>query len=165
MGTAYRYLGLVSIATGRYQDAQTYLLESLEIFGENFVGWHIARSLTYLGDATRMIGDYSQAGKNYQDALRLSIDTQAIPIALDALWGLSNLQSQTGKLDNALVLCYAILNHHASEAETKQHAEQLRTEIELKLEPEQVAAARTKAEQNSFDWIVREALRTTIYFL
>jgi predicted ATPase/DNA-binding XRE family transcriptional regulator len=162
MGTAYRYLGLVSIATGRYQEAQTYLLESLEIFGENIVGWHIARSLTYLGDATRLVGDYSQAGKNYQDALRLSIDAQAIPIALDALWGLSNLQSQTGKLENALVLCYAILYHPASEAETKQHAEQLRTEIELKLDPEQVAAARTMAEQKSFEWIVREVLRTTI---
>jgi len=53
-------------------------------------------------------------------------------------------------------------NPSASEAETKQHAEQLCTEIELNLDPEQIAAARTIARHKSFDWIVKEALRTTI---
>jgi len=49
MGTAYRYLGSVSLAEGQYAEAQAHFHNSLEVFGEYTEGWDIALSWYYLG--------------------------------------------------------------------------------------------------------------------
>jgi predicted ATPase/transcriptional regulator with XRE-family HTH domain len=161
MGTAYRYLGLTHLAQGQIKEAQTHILKSLEIFGEFTVGWDIARSLAYLGDASMMAGDLTKARKNYLDALRLAIDANSIPIALDALLGLGSLETQSGKVDHPLVICYFILNHPSSEGETKNRAEKLRTELVPKIGPEQVKMAQADAREKTLDLIVKEILETT----
>jgi predicted ATPase/transcriptional regulator with XRE-family HTH domain len=158
MGTAYRFLGLACIAEGQYAQAQGHLLKSLEIYREFAVGYDHARSLTYLGDALMMGGNFSEASTSYQEALRLSIETQAIPIALDALLGLGDLQSQAGKAEHALVLFYYILDHPSSEEDTKARAAQLCAAVEKVLPPEQVEAARTKARGMTLDSMVKLAL-------
>jgi predicted ATPase/transcriptional regulator with XRE-family HTH domain len=160
MGTAYRYLGLACIAEGQFTEARAHLLKSLETFGEFTVGWDIARSFTYLGDAAMMSGDYSEARKPYLDALCLSMQAKAIPIVLDALWGLGKLQSLAGKAEDALVLCYFILNHASSEEETKSRAKELRAALEPKLSSGQVKAARAAAQRKTIDLMVKEALET-----
>jgi predicted ATPase/DNA-binding XRE family transcriptional regulator len=160
-GTAYRYLGLTYLAEGQFVEAQAHLLKSLEIFGEFAVGWDIARSLAYLGDATMMAGNYPEANKIYRDALQLSIDAEAMPIALDALLGLGNLQVQSGHAEQALLLYYYILSHTSSEEETKTRAEQLRIALEPKLNSTQVEAARAKVIEKTFEEIVNVALETT----
>jgi predicted ATPase/transcriptional regulator with XRE-family HTH domain len=160
-GTAYRYLGLTCIAEGQFIEARAYLLKSLEIFGEFAVGWDIARSLTYLGDIALMTGDIAVASKKYQDALRSSVEAQAIPIALDALLGLGNLQAQVGKLESAIALCCYVMKHPSSEEETKRRAERLRAVLELQLNAEQVEAALATAREKTFDMIVKAVLETT----
>jgi predicted ATPase/transcriptional regulator with XRE-family HTH domain len=160
MGTAYRFLGLATLAAGEFKEAQVHLRKSLEIFGEHFIGWDIARTLIYLGDATLMSGDLTEARINYLDALRLSIEANAIPLALDALSGLGSLQAQTGEAGEALMLCYYILDHPASEEDTKSRAEGLRAALEAALSPEQVESARANARQKPFEWIVKETLET-----
>lgn len=159
MGTAYRYLGLATIAEGHFTEAQTYLRKSLEIFGDYFVGWDIARSLAYLGYAAILAGDFTEARKDYLDALHSAIEAKALPIALDALLGLGALHAQSGKPEDALAMCYYILNHSFSEDETKGRAEQLRVALETKLNPTRVTAARAMAAENSFDEIVNVALQ------
>jgi predicted ATPase/transcriptional regulator with XRE-family HTH domain len=161
MGTAYRYLGLAYLGEGQFKEAQAHLLKSLEIFGNFSVGWDIARSLAYLGHAAMMAGNFPEASKNYRDALHLSVEPQAIPIALDALLGLGKLQAQTGRLENALLFCYYILHHPSSEEETKSRAEQLRASLEPELSPEQVKKARTSAQAKEFDWIIKKAFETS----
>jgi predicted ATPase/transcriptional regulator with XRE-family HTH domain len=158
MGTAYRYLGLVYIAEGQPIQAQEHILKSLEIFGEFAIGWDIARSLAYLGDANLSAGSYVEASKLYQDALQRSIEAQAIPIALDALLGLGELQEHTGKPQNALLLCYYILNHASSDEETKSRAKALRAILEPKLSPEQVETAHAWAQQQTLELIANEAI-------
>jgi predicted ATPase/transcriptional regulator with XRE-family HTH domain len=160
MGTAYRHLGLAYLAAGQFTPAQTHLLKSLEIFGQFSQGWDIARSLTYLGDAALMAGDFPEARKYYQDALRSSIDEHLIPIALDALLGLGELQAQTGKPENALLLCYFILYHPFSEHETKSRAGQLRANLEPQLSSQQVMESHSQAQGVAMDAIVEMALET-----
>lgn len=160
LGTAYRCLGLTCIAEGQYAEAQTHLLKSLEIFGEYFRGWHIAISSTYLGHATRLAGSYTEARKYYLDSLRLSAEVQAVPVVLDALSGMGYLLEQAGQAENALVLCYFILNHASSEDETKGRVERLRISLESKLSSEQITAACSLAMEKSFDEIVKETLET-----
>ncbi|HZD56893.1 MAG TPA: tetratricopeptide repeat protein [Anaerolineales bacterium] len=162
MGTAYRHLGLAYLAAGQVTPAQTHLLKSLEIFGQFSQGWDIARSLTYLGDAARMAGDFPEARKYYQDALGSSIDEHLIPIALDALLGLGELQAQTGKPENALKLCYYILGNPVSEHETKSRAEQLRAFLEPQLTSQQVTTAHSQAQGAAMDAIVEIALETRL---
>ena len=158
MGTAYSFLGLIYIADGQYEAAKIHLLKSLEIFHEYISGWNIARSLTYLGDASRMAGDDAEARKYYLDGLRFSVEAKAIPIALDALSGLAFLQAQASKTEHAFLLCCYIIKHSSSEEETRRRAEQLRTDLESMLRPEQVEVACANAQESTLDLIVKEAL-------
>src|SRR5574342_143591 len=66
-GTAYRLLGAVKLAEGDAAAARPLLRKSLEVFGDFFIGWDIARTLTYLGDATLRLGDVDEARKTYVD--------------------------------------------------------------------------------------------------
>jgi predicted ATPase/transcriptional regulator with XRE-family HTH domain len=161
MGTAYRYLGLVNMAAGQYSEAEAHFRKSLEIFGDYTIGWDIARSLTYLGDVTRLSGDHNDARKNYLDALCLSIEAKAIPIALDAIAGLSHLQAQAGNVEHALMLCYYILNHSSSEEETRIRMQQQRMDLELKLNSEQIMSVRTKTMKKTFAEVVEMASETS----
>lgn len=160
LGTAYRYLGLAYIAAGQFAEAQAHLLKSLEIFGEFVVGWDIARSLTYLGDATMMVGNFSEARNYYQDALQLSIESHALPIAMDALLGLGDLHAHTGESEIALMLCYYVLNHPSSEDETKTRAEQICSALEPGLDNKHIKAAKENAGEKTIELIVKEALET-----
>jgi predicted ATPase/transcriptional regulator with XRE-family HTH domain len=160
MGTAYRHLGLAYLAAGQVTPAQAHILKSLEIFGQFSRGWDIARSLTYLGDAAQMAGDFPQARNYYQDALGSSINEHLIPVALDALLGLGELQAQAGKPENALLLCYYILGHPFSEHETKCRAEHLRGTLQPQLNAQQVMAARSQAKGAELAVIVAMALET-----
>jgi tetratricopeptide (TPR) repeat protein len=157
MGTAYGFLGLACIAGGQYGEAKAHLRKSLEVFGKFITGWNIARSLTYLGEATSLDGDDPEARKIYLEALRLSIEGESIPIALDALLGLSYLQAQAGEAENALLLCCFIIDHPSSEEETKFRAGGLRAELEGNLDCEQIAAARAAAAEVTFDELVQAA--------
>jgi tetratricopeptide (TPR) repeat protein len=157
LGTAYSYLGLVCIADGQYEAAKAHLLKSLEIFSDYISGWNIARSLTYLGDAARMAGDEAEAKKYYLEGLHTSIESKAIPIALDALAGFSHLFAQSGKAEHALQLCAYILDHPASEEDTKSRASLLCAALEKGMRPEQIEAARLGAREKTLDSIVKLA--------
>jgi predicted ATPase/transcriptional regulator with XRE-family HTH domain len=160
MGTAYRVLGLATMAAGQFSEAQIHFRKSLEIFGEYIIGWDIARSLTFLADATLLSGDLTEAKNLYLDGLRLSKDAKAIPIALDALLGLGIIKAQAGKVEQALVLCYYIMNHSSSEQEAKSRSAQLCSELEMKLDPKQIDAARSCAMATTFEQIANDVLGT-----
>ena len=157
MGTAYRYLGFAYLAEGQLAPAKTNLLKSLEIFGEFSVGWDIARSLAYLGDVAMLAGEYNEARKTYQDALVSALEANATPIALDALLGLGELDAGSGKAEKAIVLCFYILDHPASENETRNRAEKLRVDLESRLSSEVVSTARELANDVTMELILGEA--------
>jgi predicted ATPase/transcriptional regulator with XRE-family HTH domain len=158
MGTAYRYLGLAYIAEGNYVEAQANIQKSLEIFGNFTIGWDIARSISYLGDIAWMSGDFSEAQNRYRDALQLSMEIRAFPIALDVLTGLASLKTRTGHVEDALTLCYYIVDHPSSEEETKRRAKELSARLEPELISSQINAARAMAVEKSLGEIGKLAL-------
>jgi tetratricopeptide (TPR) repeat protein len=123
MGTAYRFFGLSKLAAGQIKEAKTHLQKSLEIFGEYIVGWDIARTLSYLGDAALLERELTEAWKIYLNAMQLSIDVKAIPIALDCILGLAQIAIETDKTDVGLSLSDFVFNHPASPQEAKERAQ------------------------------------------
>jgi hypothetical protein len=105
-----------------------------------------------------MAGDVSDARERYRDALRLSITIHAMPVALDALLGLGQLQAQSGGSEQALMLCSFILNHPSSDAGVQERASQLCRTLEHGLQPDQVQAARAAGLEMPLEWIVQQAL-------
>jgi tetratricopeptide (TPR) repeat protein len=159
MGTAYSFLGQVYIAEGQYAAAKSQLLKSLGIFSEYITGWNIAHALTLLGHATRMAGETAEARKYYLEAVRQSVETEALPITLDALSGLCVLLEQAGEAMNALAQCYYILKHPSSDRDTIMRAEQLRARLERGLSSDEITMAHTTAAGQSLDEIVKVALK------
>lgn len=160
MGTAYRYLGLATMATGQYAEAQGYFRKSIEIFGEHIIGWDIARSLTYMGDAKFLSADFEEARKDYQAALRLSTEIKAVPITLSALAGLSVLQAQNGNAEQSLAFAYHIINNLSCEEVTRFQMERLYENLKQKLSASQVEQIRAQTDAKTFELIVEEALET-----
>jgi predicted ATPase/transcriptional regulator with XRE-family HTH domain len=155
-GTAYRYLGLTKIAQGNHVEAQALLRQSLEIFSGYIVGWDIAISLIYLGEATLAAGNLQEAKPIYLDALQVATTAKAIPLALDALIGLADLNARVGEYQLAIQLAFFVQNHAISTQENKDAAGRFLTEIEKRLPASQMQTARTKASDHSLKTIVQE---------
>jgi predicted ATPase/transcriptional regulator with XRE-family HTH domain len=161
MGTAYRQLGLLALAQGDITEAQSLIHKSLDIFAEFVTGWDIVQSLVYLGEAATAAGDSSEARRIYLDALHLATEAQATSLALDVLVGLADLQAQAGEAEQAFALSLCVLSHSASTQEAKDRAENLRAQLESQLTPQQIEAARARAQVKSFDALVTEILNAS----
>jgi len=153
MGTAYRNLGLVAIARRDPLEAQRHIRKSLEVFGGYIVGWDIARSLTYLGDAVLMAGDCSEAQRLYLDAFRIAVEIQAIPIALDAILGFSRLRLGAGDVSQAFELARFVLSHPAGTQQIRDQAVQLVSDSEALLGCQRIQALSAGSNQQSLDTI------------
>jgi predicted ATPase/transcriptional regulator with XRE-family HTH domain len=154
MGTAYRFLGLAALAEGQFSEAQGYFRKSLEIFGEYIVGWDIARTLSYLGEATMLAGDLPEAREIYLNALLLAVQVKAMPIALDSFLGLAQIFVQTGETISGLRLSDYVLNHAASTQETKDRARRLYLEAKPLLTEKKVESALQWPDNHSIESIL-----------
>ncbi len=154
LGTAYRHLGLACIAAGHFDEARAHILKSLGIFGEFAEGWDIAKSQTYLGDIAVKVENFPEARRHYQDALKISLAVHAFPIALDALMGFGTIQVLSGEMEKAITLSYFVINHPASEGETKNSAEKLIMKLETTLSTDQLNTACSQAKMATFEEIL-----------
>jgi predicted ATPase/transcriptional regulator with XRE-family HTH domain len=154
MGTAYRFLGLAALAEGQFSEAQGYFRKSLEIFGEYIVGWDIARTLSYLGEATMLAGDLPEAREIYLNALLLAVQVKAMPIALDSFLGLAQIFVQTGETISGLRLSDYVLNHAASTQETKDRARRLYLEAKPLLTEKKVESTLQWPDNQSIESIL-----------
>jgi predicted ATPase/transcriptional regulator with XRE-family HTH domain len=158
LGNAYRYMGLTYLKAGEYSEAQVYFYKSLETFGEYIEGWDIALSLAWLGEAMLKMGDLSQARQVLRKALQTALNARANSIAVDSLLCLAQIYNQMGKFDRALEFAIFIRSHPASLQETKENADQLRSEVELKLPVELIETAKKRAENLSLASSVHELI-------
>jgi tetratricopeptide (TPR) repeat protein len=159
MGTAYRCLGLATLAEGKYAEAQAHFRKSLEIFGAYIEGWDIARSLTYLGDAVFMMGDLPEAESAYREALRLAIEAKSIPVALDAVVGLARLQLCHGEVEKAFALASYVLNQAASTQDSKEISRRLVFETERHLNDRRVRSIREGITNQSLGAMIETLLK------
>jgi len=154
MGTAYRLMGLVSLAQGDAAEAQSLIRRSLAIFREYIGGWDIARSLANLGEALSLAGDLLEAERTYLESLRIAVDAQTTPVALEALAGLARLQLQAGELERAYELAYFVLHHSAATFETEENASLITSTAEKALDDQRVHALQKRAGQHTLTSIV-----------
>jgi predicted ATPase/transcriptional regulator with XRE-family HTH domain len=154
MGTAYRFLGLAALAQGKLSEAEMLIHKSLDVFNEFVTGWDIVRSLTYLAEIKAAAGDSCEARRIFLQALRMAMEVQAIPLALDALIGLAYLQARAGRAERALEYSIGVLHHPAGAQEAKNRAKCLRAELEIQLSPRQIEAV--QAQPKTFEMIVKE---------
>ena len=127
---------------------------AIEIFGEDIEGWDIARSLSYLGDATMLAGSFVEAKTIYWNALHLAMNANATPIALDSLLGLANLQARDNKIESAVTLLNYILAHPASVQETRDRANEMIVEIEKHHDVKQIQLIKQGVSARSLESIV-----------
>jgi predicted ATPase len=145
LGTAYRNLGLTALAQGQPFEAQSLLRKSLDIFGEYIVGWDIARSLTYLGDAKLMTDDLTCARKIFPQALRVALEARSTPVALDALIGLARLHQLDSEAKRAYELACFVLLNPASVLVTRENAAQIILQAGRHLDTETIQAIEAQA--------------------
>jgi predicted ATPase len=158
IGTAYRFLGLATMAGGQYNEAEGHFRKSIEIFSGYTGGWDIAISLAYLGEVRMMAGEMTEAEITLQDALRLAIDVNAVPIALDSLLGLAQIYTHVEKSEKALELAFYVLNHPSSAHEARGRAEQLCENLIAENKSLTTKAVHQDFAKISLDEIVKEIL-------
>jgi tetratricopeptide (TPR) repeat protein len=158
MGTAHRYLGLVKMAQGRLEDAKSLFYTSIETFGDYFIGWDIAKSWIYLGEATFRSGDFVEARQVYLESLRLSKEADASPLMLDALTGLAQLSLQAGEYEQAFRISRFVVHQPAGTQKTRDWADQIIQSSQKCLGDEQVRGLRKKLLNESLNEIVNTLL-------
>jgi len=158
MGTVHRYLGLVKMAQGRLEEAKSLFRTSIEIFGDYFIGWDIAKSWIYLGEALFRSGDFVEARRAYLQSLRLSKEADASPLMMDALTGLAQLSLQAGEYEQAFRISQFVVSQTSGTQKTRDWADQIIQLSQKCLDDEQVRALRKKVSNASLNEIVNVLL-------
>jgi tetratricopeptide (TPR) repeat protein len=155
-GRALRRLGLISLELGEAGQAELLLRQSVSHFREVGDRPLMAVTLIELGSASRTLGAYQEARQQFLEAFRTGLETETLGYALRALMELAALQMLEGAAEAGLELLVHVLQHPASTPETKTRAQQLWTELEAQLTPQQIEAAQVQAK--SFEAVVQELL-------
>ena len=126
-------LGVVAEGLGEYREAKQLQQECLAIYKEIGDRWGIANSLNNLGFAICVLGEFQESKKCFHQALETAIDTQTVPVALEALVGMVTLLMKEGEKEQASELITHVLHHPVIYGEIKHRAEQLLSELEPQL--------------------------------
>lgn len=158
-GVAYRFLGLAYLAQGHLIEAQELLSKSLETFSGYITGLDLALTKCYLANVYLASGDLDQAANTYCDSLRNALDANSIPLQLDAILGLAEIQVQAGDCERAIPLAITVQNHCLSTLEAKLEAKKLLTMIESKLPTDQFQNAYSQAIRQTLPALIDEFIR------
>ncbi len=163
LGTALNHLGLVAQAQGQYHEAHYLFSEGLTLFREMGNRWDIARTLNHLGEVAWELKDWEDARRSYLAALRTGLEAKATPAVLTALGGLALVHRREGSREQALELCYHILQHPASGKETYERAERLYLQLVAEVPVHQRPIVTDQLGARPFDLVVGSlvAMRAT----
>jgi predicted ATPase len=126
---ALNHLGLVAFTHGEAMFAQALFQQSRTLFSETGDRWSVAQTSKHLGLVAFTLGDYAQAQQNYAQALRISMEVDTIPVALDALLGMATVLAADGEPEQALEIVAQVLTHPATGKPVHQRAMRLRDEV------------------------------------
>lgn len=135
MGTALGRLGNLALRKGDAQTARRLLADSLTLFTDLGARWDIAWALTQLGKAAIASAACDEAEDLLKRAVKLSLEAQALPQAMDAALELAQCFIQRGEFARAAELVLPVIRHPAITIETEQQAEKLQDELEKYLAP------------------------------
>lgn len=161
LGTAYRGLGLVAQAQGEHPQALVAFHKSQDILTDLGARWDLARVLAEMGRSLFALGNDIEAEHFWLESLRISIETQATLVGLEAVVGIASLQAKRGKNEEALESLLMILNHPASIQETKNRASQLHAQLVARLTPQENEVAQQRAGARTLTLLAAELLGQT----
>jgi len=155
-GNALNYLGWLALKQGNLERAESCMRESVKLAEEDGDQILLAWTLTDMGFILHERNGDPGVREVFMHALQVALHSQNIPAALYALVGIANVEAETGSVEHALQLSRYSQGHPSSNYQTKSRAEKLCGELETELTPEQIEAARLRAQSITLDAIVRE---------
>jgi predicted ATPase/transcriptional regulator with XRE-family HTH domain len=156
MGLRLERMAVAAQLAGEYAEAHRLFSESIALYGEIGDQWGLSRVLNLRGYFALSTGDRAFARQVFLQAAQIALGAGVNPNVLDALAGLCSCCAQMGQRDRALELAILVLRHSASPQDSKDRVENLRSELETQLTPQQVNAAREKVAGKSLQTVVQE---------
>lgn len=144
MAAALTNAGYVAWRRGQYSEARRLHQESLAIKREIGNQRSIALSLANLGEVACSTGAFRESEGYFKEAIGLSLSVEAMPLAVDALVGLSTVYAQQGRVEQAVEFLTLALDQPAARRETTDRAATLLEELAAELPPGVVSAARQR---------------------
>jgi predicted ATPase/DNA-binding SARP family transcriptional activator len=151
---------LMDVALGL--EARRYLQTVVATCRENADEWGMAVSLNQLGYTYCQLGEYNEAARCFREVLQTATKLPALPMALEALVGLTMLLTKPGppSPENqawAVTSLTLVLNHPATTRPTYDRAATLLAELkETGLPPKNVTAAQERASTLTLEALVEE---------
>jgi class 3 adenylate cyclase/predicted ATPase len=149
-------LGLVAEKQGDYPLAIQRYEESLSILREIGARHAALLNVLNLGDVATAQGDEAKAERYYREALAEALGLSALPIALGTLRGMAKVLARSSQHLHAAELLGLALNHPASDAEMRQQAEPVLSELRTVLSPEQLEAAMARGKGMTLEGVLRQ---------
>jgi len=160
MAESLSQLGAAALLEGAYVEAKQRYLESIETSKGTGERWR-RPALIGLGYATCALGEYEASGRHFRAALQMGMESGALAVVLDSLAGLARLlvASDPGEAaaEQAVELLAFVLAQFSSTQETKDQATALLAELEGRLSPAAVAAAKARGQARDLQEIVARA--------
>ncbi len=156
-GIILEALGQVAYDQGKYVEAIPFFSQSADLFRE--IGDHanrLSRTLSHQGLNYLALNMAVEAENAFLTALRMAQEGEILPSVLNALAGLAMLKTRQKANQEAFELVIFILQKQASTQEARMLANQLRTELEAQLAPEERKAIIARAESTSLDTIIHK---------
>ncbi|MGD2048612.1 MAG: tetratricopeptide repeat protein [Chloroflexota bacterium] len=124
MAVALNHLGKIALRQGDYTEAQNLFKRSVTIYQEiNDMGG-LATACNGLANSAAGLGQYNVARRQYSDALQIAAEIEYAPLVLNILFDIGRLLVQFGRSEKGGELLQIVLNHPASDQETKEESQQ-----------------------------------------
>jgi tetratricopeptide (TPR) repeat protein len=153
-------LGTAAYLEGAYAEAKQRHLESVNLSKEIGERWHMALALIGLGYTTCALGEYEASSRHFRQVLQTATEIGSLWMVLDSLVGLARLltTSDPGEAaaERAVELLAFVLQHTSSSQETRDRAAPLLAELEGRLSPATVAAAKERGQTYDLQAIVEK---------
>lgn len=119
---ALLHLGKINHKLGNHAEAKHQYRTGLEIADEVGSPWLTSATMRQLAQVNRLLGNEAEARKNLLDSLRIALEIKALPLAMDAIAGIADIQAQEYPEQAARSAAF-VVNQPVSEFETRQAAQ------------------------------------------
>ena len=125
IAASLNFLGTVTSTLDDHQQAKAYLLESLKIRKDLGDKTAIAESLNNLGSITLKLEKTDEGYEHFSKAFKIASEIGAIPLSLDALYGLAECFLRGGEGERAVEVLSVVAHHEACSQEIKSKAQEI----------------------------------------
>jgi predicted ATPase/transcriptional regulator with XRE-family HTH domain len=147
-------LSLVLHSKGRISEAQELCRSSVDLYRELGDKWSISRALNLLGNFKFEEDEPTQALRFFIDALEVAYKAHSFANALDAISGIAAVQAINQEYLLAFELTLHVLQSPNSTHRAQNASISLLKELEARLTPVQIGAAKASAQAQTLDQIV-----------